>query len=1023
MCVLPPSGATPAAAGEDVCARGGLAGARVSASAKIRHDDYAYARVETSLTVEVPAGWKHAKALLLSRESWAYNHAMTCLTGQWPAWSEFRPQPPVVTTKKDRIKVVRQGHSWLNWDRSDMDVGTWHFRAEAGAWVAVTLRPPPALAGSRWDRVTMDPGPPGVETAEPPPTAKEGASTLVWRPEKAVQSAPAVTVSVRPPWETECATAGLAGARVDTSVEFQHADRTHTKVETDLTVDVPINWKHAKALLLSRESRAYINAMACLTRLSEEQQAPRWSELRPHSPVVTTREGRVKVVYQAHSWVNRYQEDIDVGIWRVRAKADVWTATLMPPTALADSRWDRITVDPGPPGAETAEPPPTAKEGTSTLVWRQRDESAPSPPAVSVSLKPSWQRLWAAQNDRLTAAKLDTLGGLLWTLTMSGLLLRAAFLFRKRTSLRTPRQKLTLRNLELWAFTVVALFLLIRADDLIRQYDQASDSWWLDDALLRGHVFALAAAALLFSFAKPPRSIWVAVALLMLPPLATMTLPEVFGLCESCTGTWEGSSFALASQTTASCCLLALTVLGFVAVAWRLAVDAGLLPKSRRPAPSGQRRDRVLQLRIAGPAVVVSTLLVALCYALTEERNWQRATWPINRWTDEYKASHLEDFVWESVWSTDHGQEWILSYSWMLTTVALLGVLRTWRASTQVPLNDRADRLLFLTFFPVAVAIGGGRLGNALPEVLWIPLYMLALYAAVGPLRRHAVLRQRFEGSVRYLTEGIGPNARRDLLKKARIYRETHAELRRLDQGLFGDKPPERARLERALDRLHTWPASGPSAGTYRIPEAVSVVDAALALGPRDNWWDNGVRGARLALIPGLPAAVLGVWSGSVRGEAWQDTFTDLLGIPGMVLEVLYWVSTWVGAGFVLGALWRILPGRRGAIKALPVASAFALPMALDALFGWFTQEGAANLALYASTMLFVLTVTGIALDLDTFRTERRFWQSRLGLLLSVYQMRYYSLQVAYLIGQVIALITIWKFFAEPSATPPDGDK
>ncbi|MEJ8672981.1 DUF6185 family protein [Streptomyces sp. MS1.AVA.1] len=162
---------------------------------------------------------------------------------------------------------------------------------------------------------------------------------------------------------------------------------------------------------------------------------------------------------------------------------------------------------------------------------------------MSVSLKPSWQRLWAAQNNRLTAAKLDTLGGLLWTLTMSGLLLRAALLFRKRTSLPTARQKLTLRNLELCAFTVVALFLLIRVDDLIRLYDQASDRWWLDDALLRGHVFALAAAALLFSFAKPPRSIWVAGALLMLPPLATMTLPEVFGLCESCTGRGRGRAW------------------------------------------------------------------------------------------------------------------------------------------------------------------------------------------------------------------------------------------------------------------------------------------------------------------------------------------------------------------------------------------------------------------------------------------------------------------------------------------------
>ncbi|MGI5426658.1 DUF6185 family protein [Streptomyces sp. CA-179760] len=295
--------------------------------------------------------------------------------------------------------------------------------------------------------------------------------------------------------------------------------------------------------------------------------------------------------------------------------------------------------------------------------------------------------------------------------------------------------------------------------------------------------------------------------------------------------------------------------------------------------------------------------------------------------------------------------------------------------------------------------------------------------ARVAFRRRHAVLEQCFEVSGRPLAESADSGARTALLSKSRVYRETHAELRRLDQGMTGDKPPERTKLEKTLDKLHDWPTSRRLARTDRLPAHVSVVDAALALGPRDNWWDNGVRGARFALMPGLPAAILGAWSDSVRGEAWQDTLMDLFGLPGTVLRVLWWVSTWVGAGFLLGALWRVLPGRRGAVKALPVAFAFALPVALDALSGWFVQEGTANLALYATTMLFVLTVTGIALDLDTFRTERRYWQSRLGLLLSVYQMRYYSLQVAYLIGQVIAVITIWKFFAEPSATPPASDK
>ncbi|MEJ8672982.1 DUF6185 family protein [Streptomyces sp. MS1.AVA.1] len=190
---------------------------------------------------------------------------------------------------------------------------------------------------------------------------EEGASTLVWRPEKAVRSAPSVTVSARPPWETECATAGLAGARVDTSVEFQHAWPLLHQGRDPLNRRRGPRLETRQSLAAQPGSRGYIHAMACLTRQSQEQQTPRWSELRPHPPVVTTQEGRVKVVYQARSWVNRYQEDIDVGIWLVRAEADIWTATLMPPPALADSHWDRITVDPGPPGVQTAEPPPTAK--------------------------------------------------------------------------------------------------------------------------------------------------------------------------------------------------------------------------------------------------------------------------------------------------------------------------------------------------------------------------------------------------------------------------------------------------------------------------------------------------------------------------------------------------------------------------------------------------------------------------------------------------------------------------------------
>lgn len=848
-----------------------------------------------------------------------------------------------------------------------------------------------------------------------------------------------------------CAGAGLAGAKVTTSVRLEHGGRTHTKVTSELRVDVPGDWKHADDLLLSRDSRAYVAAMACLTKRDRDD-ALRWSQRRSGPPVVVSKGSRTQVVDRAYSWVNQYRSPVPVGVWDVRAGANLWTVSLRPPTALRTARWVKITVDPGAPGAQSATPRPAARQGTSALVWRpeaakepqtdakdgtrekgakkQKTQPAHTAPSVSVSLEPSWQRSWAAQNDRLVAAGLDKLGALLWTSTISALVLGAVLRYRRRSAAPTAVQRRTLRNLAEWAVTSVVLFTLVHADDLIRRHDQRHSQWWLEEYVLRGHASALAAAVLLFCAARPPSRWWAAGAVLGLPPLATMMWPEGFGLRPPRLQDYEASGAAIAAEVTASWCLAALTVLGCVSVLWRFADDGGLLPPSRR-FPGRRRR---LRLRVAGPAVVAWTVVVAGCHALTEERNWQRASWLMDRWDGRYGIDHRNDFVWEAMWSTFSTPERILDYSWLLTAVAVLAVLRTWHAPssasavtslTHHPV-DRADRLLFLTFFPLAVGLDNGyHLAGALAVSLWIPLYTLALWAAVTAFARSAVLAQPLAVSGEPLVTRMGPGARASLLERSRIYRETHADLRRLDQGLSGDQPPIRKEREGELDELHDWPSGGAPAAApaERLPAKVSVVDAALALGPRDDWWANGVRGARFALLPGVPAAVLGAWADWVRAGAWQDTLTDPFGLPGMLLALLYWLSTWVGAGFVLGALWRVLPGRRGAVKALPVAAAFALPIGLDALAGWFTQEGAANFALYASTMLLVLTITGIAIDLDTFQGERRYWQSRLGLLLSVYQMRYYSLQVAYLIAQIIAVITIWQFFAEPSSTPQPAEK
>lgn len=821
---------------------------------------------------------------------------------------------------------------------------------------------------------------------------------------------------------------GLDKAEVSTSISLEHDDRTYTKAVTELTVEVPGTWSLAHDLLLSEDSRPYIRAMSCL--MGSEPDNQRWAEWWTSRPAVTSRGGLITVVYRAYGWVDDHRGYSEVGIWRVMPDTlRKWTVTLAAPPALSGAWWDEITVDPGGPGAERAVPGPRAGEGATALVWRPgRVPEESEELDISVTIRPSWQRSWAAWGNHPLAVGLDFLGAVLWPAAVAVPLLLAVRRYRQRHWVPTAPQLSTLTNLKAWAVVAVIVYALAAADTLAEQLPElAGKAMDFDGQLAVEYGCALLSVAVLLAFARPPSRVVNAAFLVAQLPcvLVMMALREqtpTYGI----PFVWL-EPLPLEAQVglygLASLCLAALLLLACVAVAWRMAGDGQLLVKSRR-FPG---RDRELRMRIAGPAVLVATVLIALCYALVEEYNWQRATWLTDPMDAEYGEEHREDFRWLAMWFVSFFEDWaVFNCGWLLTALAVVAVLRTWRDPAELsPVDNRADRLPFLAFFPVAVGLDvQDHLDSPLLDFLWVPLYALALYGATRLLARRSVLAQSFEGSSRPLSTVTGPAARQTLLGKARSYREIHAELRRLDQGLFGDVPPERARLERELTRLHKWTLNRPpGAATDRLPAHVSVVDMALAVGPRDDWWGNGTRAARLALVPGVPAAMFNTWTQWIRGEGWHNTLTDLLGLPGLVATFVGWTVTFAAAGFVLGALWRALPGRRGAVKALPVAGAFALPVGLDALVRWFTRESSANMALHIAMMLFVLTITAIALDFETFGSERRYWQSRLGLLLSVYQMRYYSLQVAYLIGQMIAIITIWQFFAEPDAVPYQGDE
>ncbi|MBW5421608.1 hypothetical protein GKQ77_08510 [Streptomyces sp. BG9H] len=830
------------------------------------------------------------------------------------------------------------------------------------------------------------------------------------------------------PVDRWCATAGLDKAKASAAIRLAHGGTVHTKVSARLTVHVPYSWRYAKSLLLSEDTSGYRRAMGCVARPFATQHRW-WNEWRPKgSPRVAAEKGGLLVTLDTFSWIDEDNGEFTLGPWKVEQGTARWRLLFEPAPGLHRVNWTKILVDPGAPGAESARPEPATREGATALVWRPEGEEAPPP--VAVRIAPGWQRSFAAQDDRFLFANFHHGGNLAWTFVMSGLMLYAAARLRRRAGASTLELR-SARMLGDWAWVSAGTALVFDGDTIALRWLKAlgDDELWTAREPRLVFAASVCTAVLLLAFGRPPRPIVGAALALTVPVLGVAFQPDLFGLPDDLDISGGTSYFAFSSLCVAGGCAQALTFLAFTAAAWRLAREGDLIP------PSGKTPGvtRELLLRYAGPVIVALTLAVGACYFLAVERNWQRAAW-LSRHTEAlYGLQHRGELRGHVTWFIVNSQNWWLTV-WLLTGLALFAALRgaAARPSTTItpppgaapPPGSLADepegRRLLLLFFPVIVGMSLGYFANnAVLSALWIFFNMAALRLVIALGARRAVLHRVLESSPSKERLGVTVTAARraDILGRARRYREIHAKMRRLDQGQSDDDILQRRLLEQEVRGLHAWTDSAGATG--RLPAQVSVVDVALALGPRDTWWDNGRRAAVIACFFGIPASAVVVWSGWIRGDQWRANLYYGFGLPDTVEGFLLWQTCWAGAGFVLGALWRSLPGRRGPVKALAVAAAFALPAVPEALGNFAVDQGHGDLVLIVVTMLPVLTLTGIALDLEIFQGERRFWQSRVGLLLSIYQMRYFSLQLAYLVAQAVALVTLWQFFADTGGGPP----
>ncbi|WP_405722503.1 DUF6185 family protein [Streptomyces sp. NBC_00046] len=817
-----------------------------------------------------------------------------------------------------------------------------------------------------------------------------------------------------------CQSSKLAEASVSATVELDDRHRTQTKILSRLIVHVPSKWPYATGLLLGQDSEEYRRAMRCLLR-GEARQVQWSTEWRSNRPEITSEKGGVRVQVDTYGWAES-QGMLWVGPWDINIGKDHWTVALNPP-ALAQARWTTIIVRPGASSILSAKPRPSGNDDKNGLVWRRK--AGQHMPQLSVRLDPSWQRSWAAQQERLRFSLANDTSGIPWHWPTAVFLLVAVRRTR-RSGPPSPDEELRMRTATWWAAISVVLSLLSMGDnvfyDVMRQY--SDEGSWANRQAQHGLLINLALGWVLFAFGRPRRrTIWLAAVILTVPGIAAALSPTTFGLTAHTSLTPYSPDTAVLALFTATGCVFAFLLLGSAAAIWRLARTVGLIRPAPPLSPGGPSMPRELSLRWTAPALALAVAVTGLATASTSERFWQRVSWLSSHADNRYGLDHVQSLRTDLTWFAVNSQDWWTGYIWWTASgLVVLAVLRA-RAHRTTPMPQDpgpVDEFWMLLFFPLMVGLSLGIfVDTSALNGLWFFLDLGALALVLAVCRGKGVLDRSLQRSGESLSTAITPSLRPDLLDRARRFREIHAKLRRLDQGQSDDEALNRRSHEHELRSLHRWRASTGVAD--RLPVDVSVVDAALALGPCDDWWANGQRAARLAALVGLPASVLLVWAENIKGHFLTTTLDTQFGLPGIALNAVYWEITWAGAGFLLGALWRRLPGRRGPVRSLPLAAAYALPIGIDAVGNWITREGQSNLALYAVSMLLVLTVTGIVLDLDTFRGERRYWQSRLGLLLSVYQIRYFSIQIAYLLAQLVALFSLWQFFTDGGGPPERG--
>ncbi|WP_345153123.1 DUF6185 family protein [Nonomuraea rubra] len=450
--------------------------------------------------------------------------------------------------------------------------------------------------------------------------------------------------------------------------------------------------------------------------------------------------------------------------------------------------------------------------------------------------------------------------------------------------------------------------------------------------------------------------------------------------------------------------LLLIAVLNGLRLAWRPCADAALPAWAWWAATSGA-------------ALTVSYV----CYASARDRSWAA-------WLD-YDTASIAGVAWDQLW-LPYSVVWLVSGSgllWLWPLALVLAYLREQaavRAAIGLPLwhspgagpptvtGPSGRRRLMVVWVFAAGAMSFSEYYGG----LYLPVKFVAtavtLWLILRVSRSRVVALHRLDDG-RPLLATLEPGVFEQVRERALTFLETRRTGRMSDSGAA--ERPEK--LKEEFEKLEQWPPGQEG----KLPTGISPLHLALLAGPEPPGrggpaglaWRTGSITLALGVIPML---YLLWWD--VQAEGGPLSLTRDAGMwysANVIQEVVFWFLP----GYLLGLLWRELPGRTGAIRSLSLSGAYAAGVVAY----WVPAEimdlaDVTGMSLRALLLFVVLTTAGLVTDMRTLRTVIQPW-NRLGrFLLEVYRLESIPSQATFILAQIAAVLAIIQFVRGQGGEP-----